>query len=57
MEEKTNQTKPRYGKIEEGYFLCMHVGDGTASNGTQFEVATTMNGAPMVRLGKRAFVR
>lgn len=34
----------------------MHVGDGTASNGTQFEVATTMSGALMVRLGKRAFI-
>lgn len=56
MEENTNQTKPQYGKIEEGYFLCVHVGDGTASDGTQFEVVTTMNGAPMVRLGKRAFI-
>lgn len=56
MTEQNNQTKPQYGEIKEGYFLCVHVGDGTASDGTQFEVATTMNGAPMVRVGKRAFI-
>ena len=56
MEEKTNQTTPQNGTIDAGYFLCMHVADGTASDGTQFEVATTMTGAPMVRLGKRAFI-
>lgn len=51
-----NQTKQQYGKIEEGgLFLRVHVGYVTADDGTKFEVAQSMNGAPLVCYGNRVF--
>lgn len=49
-----NQTQQQYGEIKEGGFIMrVHVGDVTADDGTKFEVAQSMNGAPLVCYGNR----
>ena len=49
-------TKQQYGEIKEGFFFRVHVGDVTSDDGTKFSVAQSMNGAPMVCYGNRAFI-
>ncbi len=55
-----NQTKqpetPTYGEIIKGkFFMRQHVGNATAPDGKEFEIATTLNGAPLIVYGDKAF--
>ncbi len=57
-----NQTKPKEtetptcGKIIKGnFFLRQHVGDATAPDGKKFEIATTLNGAPLIVYHNKAY--
>jgi hypothetical protein len=57
-----NQTKPNddketYGKIQEGFFLREHIGDGATPDGKKFELALTLGQrSPIIVCGQRAFV-
>ncbi len=55
-----NQTKqpetPTYGEIIKSNFLLrQHVGDATAPDGKEFEIATTLNGAPLIVYHNKAY--
>ena len=55
-----NQTKqpetPTYGEIIKcKFFMRHHVGNATAPDGKEFEIATTLNGAPLIVYGDKAF--
>ena len=53
-----NQTtrNPTYGEIIKSNFLLrQHVGDATAPDGKEFEIATTLNGAPLIVYHNKAY--
>lgn len=60
MHDSNNQTKqpetPTYGEIIKGDFLLrQHVGNATAPDGKEFEIATTLNGAPLIVYHNKAY--
>lgn len=53
----TNEQPEVIGQIKEGFFLRIYIGDGETDTGIKFELAqSTGNGAPIVLVGKKAFL-
>ena len=59
MNNQTEQKETEnttYGKIIKGdFFLRQHVGDATTPDGKEFEIATTLNSAPLIVYRNKAF--
>lgn len=57
MKNNQTNTKPKYGTIQEGFFLREYVGEGTTPDGQKFELAISCgNAAPLVLVKSRAFI-
>lgn len=55
-DNKQNNETQTYGKIEKGgFFLRQYVGEATSSDGKKFEIATTMQGEPLIVYGNKMF--
>ena len=53
--KQSNETQT-YGKIEKGgFFLRQYVGEATSSDGKKFEIATTIQGEPLIVYGNKMF--